>query len=619
MSYLDTPRLHFAGRFFTDPSTVNNDPAHYDPSCTEPSPWQEPNGLHRFSFQQCQITSVVDQHGPNNSDPVIGCAIESVTGNSEAKIVDLDVYQQGISTIYGLRLSITLPDNSMITGLLDPATLNDFWANSVLPTRSWEPGDYGQDSYGGDMNACGVFQTVMRVNPADWPINSPSAALNTLRSTTLTDDQNQLLVSVKFVVDGYENVPQNSQFRTGRIVGALGPVFANEPLYNPGQRWLWARPFNESDPWYYPSFNNAPFKVDTQRQVLVLDLGNSICRASAGGDPVFLDQVYAYINTGSSEELVLQLGPVNYSGFAYNNNALIVEIPLSDIQCKALLTGTLRLCTSLTTIGNPVILQEYGGIADFSVEVRPLRVAGDVNPTVTTRVYVSQAGQPLPNKQLALNIASVHGNTPGATVPPTYPGDTPQADGAIDATISPSDQNGYATVTINVLRDPGKRTEELDGQLYFINVYDPDLPEPDWSKFQPIQRRLISCLAFSYYTINEKPTWAEIQNIMAPYAKLYPGMTAKINLTDEGTFYIFAINPPWAQVYNDNTPGPLGINSGAIPYYMSRPFEDPMYMPVSRDMSPNKVMTVMHYIYNLPLPMKEIKTPHSHDHNSSAS
>ena len=30
MTYLGCPRLHFAGTFFADPSTVNNDPAHYD-------------------------------------------------------------------------------------------------------------------------------------------------------------------------------------------------------------------------------------------------------------------------------------------------------------------------------------------------------------------------------------------------------------------------------------------------------------------------------------------------------------------------------------------------------------------------------------------------------------
>ena len=32
MSYLGLPRLTFAGQFQADPSTVNNDPEHFDPS-----------------------------------------------------------------------------------------------------------------------------------------------------------------------------------------------------------------------------------------------------------------------------------------------------------------------------------------------------------------------------------------------------------------------------------------------------------------------------------------------------------------------------------------------------------------------------------------------------------
>ena len=39
MSYLDVPRIHFAGRLFTDPSTVNNDREHYNSSDKTPSPW----------------------------------------------------------------------------------------------------------------------------------------------------------------------------------------------------------------------------------------------------------------------------------------------------------------------------------------------------------------------------------------------------------------------------------------------------------------------------------------------------------------------------------------------------------------------------------------------------
>lgn len=603
MSYLDIPRIHFAGRFFTDPSTINNDPTHYDPAVTTPSPWQNPDGQHRFQFKSCKITSAVGTNGFINNDPVIGCSFEttdqpdlSPNPLNPAKIVDLDVYQQGVPTIFGMQVKITVGTLSLV-GMIDPATLNLLWTNAVLPTRSWQPGDYVQDSFGGDMNACGSFQTVIRLNPGDWPLTS-SDALNTLRSTTLTVN-NQILVSLKFIVDGYRNVPENKEYQTGRITGTLGPVFENEPLYNPGQRWLMPRVFSESDPWNFPSFNNCPFKVDVTRKKLVLDLANSICRQTAGGPPVDLGQLEAVIST--PDPVTIKFGPLDYSAFSYDNNALVTETDLTDIQLNALQEGNLVLVMSRTDLGNPAVLSEPPTRVQFAVETRPIRMAGDPGTSSSTTVYVSARGVPLPHKQLAVFLESVHGNTPGATVPPSNPGDTPQAEGALEATITASDQNGFATVNLKVLKNPGQRTAELDGQLYFIVIYDPDWPHPDWSDPNgpvPPQDQMISCLVSSQYLPNQNPDWNEIQSLLAPYMKLYPGMKRIMDPANQTTFNIFSKNPPWF-TYNEKDPGPLGINAGAIPYYMSRDFNDPRFMPVTRDLSASKTLTLMYFIKNL--------------------
>lgn len=215
---------------------------------------------------------------------------------------------------------------------------------------------------------------------------------------------------------------------------------------------------------------------------------------------------------------------------------------------------------------------------------------------------MSKRGVPLAGKQLNIFLESVHGNTPGATVPPTNPGDTPQADGAIRPGISVTNQNGFATLQIEVLKDPGQRTPELDGQLYFIVVFDPDYPHPDWSApngTPPPQDQMISCKAFSQYVVNDNPPWQEVQAMMEPYMKLYPGMRKIIDLSNQHTFTIFSKNPPWQILYKDNRIGPLGINSGAIPYYMSCDFQDPRLMPVSRDLSAAKTLTIMYFIKNL--------------------
>lgn len=595
MSYLNVPRIHFSGRFFTDPSTVNNDPQHYNPDCTNPSPWQEPMGQHRFQFQNCLVKSVLTSDGYAKTDSLIGSSIISTDNPSAAKIVDLDVYQQGVSTIYGLEIQIKLPDGSSITGTLDPTALNDVWFNSVLPKRSWNPSDYTMDSFGGDMNACGYFQSIIRVKQKDWSENN-SSALQQLKKITVFSD-GEYLLSVKFTLDGYENVPEDAKFRTGRVTGSIGPYFQNEPKHNPGKQWLFPREFDTDQPWNWPSFFNSPYAVDPNREKIILDLSNSICRKNAGGPPVDLGTLTAMATLPGQPSV--SLGTVDYSEFAYDNNAHITELDLNPNQLEAALKGSVSLVISREDLGPKVVLSGGYSIPDYAVEIRPIRMEGNPGTEATTPVYISTRGMPLPNKQLKIQVESVHGNTPGATVPPSNPGNTPQADGALEAEISPSDDSGFATVTLKVKKDPGRRTEELDGQLYFIIVYDPDQSHPDWSKIPPAQNQLISCLVWSEYEVVEDPTWDQIESMMIPYVKLYPYMKERIDLSDQHSFSVFANNPPWADVYNENRPGPLGITRGAIPFYMSRNIEDPRFMPISRDLSPSRIMTIMHYIKNL--------------------
>jgi len=333
----------------------------------------------------------------------------------------------------------------------------------------------------------------------------------------------------------------------------------------------------------------------------VLDLANSICRQMAGAGPVDLGHLVAM--AVSLNSVAVSLGEVDYSDFAYDNNAQITELPLTPEQVQMLQQGTLKLTMSRTDIGIRDVLTEPANTnIQFCAEQRVVRMNGDPYTTAAVRVYVSKRGVPWPGKKLEVFLESVYGTTPGATVAPTNPGNSPKAHKAVKATISASDSDGYATVTLTVLKDPGQRTPELDGQLYFIVVYDPDLPHPDWSKKTspaPPQDQTISCLVFSQYPVNQNPQWAEIKAMFVPYMKLYPSMRERLDLTDPTTFEVFAKNPPWSHGYNVNRTGPLGIVAGAIPYYLSLDFNDPRYMPISRDLSPAKVSTIMHFIKNL--------------------
>jgi hypothetical protein len=590
VSYLDVPRIHFIGRFYADPSTVNNDPTHYQPDVTNPAPWQDPAGLHSFRILDCNVTSV---EGGAAADPLVGAAVTTTDLPTPAKIVDLDVYQQAVPTIFGMKLNIALGDGTSITGQVQPVSLNSLWFNAVLPMRGWDV-QYGWGSFGGDSNACGTYQTVMSVKESDWP--ATAGALQALKEKTLAVDGN-LLLAFRFVVDGYVNVPGNQNYRYGRITGAIGPVAPNQPVQAVGPRWLAGRPTPPNANWDVPAFYGASFKVDPDRKTMVIDMANAICRVLPGGDPVDLGTVNVCVTANGTATV---LGPIDCTSFAYSNSSGIVELPLSDAQLLLAQSNPITITTSRADIGpNPIFTEDPSGWY-VAADNRALRMAGVPGTTAQTDIYVTRWGQPVQNVGIELMIEPVYGTTQGATVPPTNPGDTPQSVNVFQPPTTyatPTDENGKSVVALQVMHDPGARTPQLDGQLYFIVPYISGTIPPDIVNQPPAQELQISCLAWANTPTIEQPTWADILGIMEPYVKLYPGMTHKIDLSVEATFNLFATNPPWIAMHE---PEPRnGICSGAIGFYMTRDFTDTRFMPVTRDLSPSKFQTVINYIANL--------------------
>src|SRR5262245_19226583 len=121
MSFLDPPRLHFAGTFFTNPSTINNATENYSPSAvynnqppsdTNPtSVWWNKDGQAFFKIPSadpvnqnagyvppsqikgtgvpfCEVTSAYDNTDrPVTGDPVLSALIVSVvTGDLSGQV-----------------------------------------------------------------------------------------------------------------------------------------------------------------------------------------------------------------------------------------------------------------------------------------------------------------------------------------------------------------------------------------------------------------------------------------------------------------------------------------------------------------------------------------------------
>ena len=600
MSYFDVPRIYFSGSFFTDPSTVNNDPAHYEPDNPKPSPWQDPMGQHRFEFRNVLATAVQLPDELSFNDPVVGASLATTNQPSSAKIVDLDVYQQLTTGIFGMNLALTLANKTSLPGNVDPPVLNGARQHRVLPKRGWKT-DYGWGSYGGDSCGSGFFQSVWRIPTGAWPVGA-SPALDALRAASLVEN-GALLLALRMVLDGYFNDPaQPETVRTGRVTLVVGPLKAGDARQAPGPRWLMPNPLRPSPPtdWWVPAFYGAPFCVDASRKKLVIDLANSLCMQEVGGAAVDLGVLTAMVaRTGQP---AVNVGSVPYQT-TYAESSGIAELDLDAASLAALTRAPLQLVTSRSDLGAPpAVLVEHPSGRWLAAEQRALRMTsepGSALRKLTTRLRVTEWGRPLAGVQLALVVEPVLSNTPGVTPPPDparSKGDTPSANGALGASVTPTDASGFATLTLTSLKDPGSRTAELDGQLYFVLPYFPGAPDPSTN---PNQEQTVSVLMWSAYTPSPSVTWDEIFKILAPYDKLYPFMASSIRLTDPHTFVTFARNPPWSHAYGDNSSVPLPngktIAAGAIPYLLTRPFDDPRYMPISRDLSPGKINAILYY------------------------
>ena len=592
MSYLDVPRLYVTGTFFTDPSTVNNDSNHYKPDVTRPSPWQEPFGQHRFQFKDVKVSSALSATGPVDSDPVIGATVASTDHPSPAKIVDLDVCQQGTSSIYGLRIRIEVGGGAL-EGFVVRPDLNGVYFSRTQPTRGWNyEGD--EFSFGKDAQATGTFQTLLNVY--SWPPRGASPFLDALYDASAKTPGGIQILSFRFELDGYQNVSTDKFYQTGRIVGAIGPYYGGEPARTPGERWLEPRAFGGGTdpnwPWYWPFLYGAPFKVDGTRKKLVLDLSHAVSMTTFRGDPVDLGTVTAVIDPDGA---ATPIGTLALNGFQYSNNALILELDLDDAQLSALADKPLGLVTDRTDLGPPQLWKERADGINWAVDERVFRLSGEVGDSsaeTTTKVYVRRFGKPLSGYQLIPEVVSVIATTPGNTSPNGV-ANTPQAEGAVSVSASPTDADGVSEVLMRVVRDPGQRTPQLDGQLYFIYLNDAAGRQPGDVNYE----HQISLVAFSQYSAIATPQWSDVAALMEVYKKLFPAMTAKIDLTDQHAFSTFANNPPWCLEFGvPNDYIRHGMRAGAIPFLMTLDVNDPRYMPLTRDLSPNKVETVLNWI-----------------------
>ncbi|MEY4484954.1 MAG: hypothetical protein RL693_2406 [Verrucomicrobiota bacterium] len=588
MSYLNALRLHFAGQFQANVSTVNNDPAHFDnaafkssyqnlqgPKMIPPNGWFNPQGDAAWRFLGCKVTAAWMPSGAATpGDPVLGYIVADTDGRVPAKLADLDSEQQLVSEIWGLQVRIAdTGGNTLMRGDFDPAAFADIW-------------DRATGSGGGDSGAGAMYQSVL--TNLQWCDVSASPFLSALRQAASTG-----LLSIKFNVDGFNLDNTSPDFMTGRIAGTIGPATASEPRHMVVGRQFMATAGPNGN-FFTPlgAINFCSAVVDETASCIYLDLGNALSTAAPGGainpqgdltlsiyDPIALP--------GYPAGTTVAIGVIPASGAGgyvqdpnwYASTAGIVVLPLSAAQLQAVASSQLLIS------GNAgVLISEWSSSAFVRADRFVYRMSPD--ETVQIPVYAMQFGKPLAGVGVSFQLDSSQLQTQvGSGFP--YVAPSPAVAVPDDAlafnSTAVTDSNGLAVLTLNT-SDPGTpryfnngNDYGIDGQVYGVR---PAFDDAQTYTGPVNQWNFISILLWSGFTPANPVTWTDLQPIFQQYANLYPVMNRFLDL---GNYEAVVKNARLLLLA-------FGLNPA-----------DPNSMPVTRDLSPAKRDAILAWLKN-PLP-----------------
>lgn len=635
MSYLDFPRLHFSGLFYTGPSTVNNRTKNYTTSVDLEDPsgkymrvagWN-PIGAAQWWMEECTVLSAVGSKGAavDASDKVIGALVQTPSPKTPlsdgqggfhdiAKMVDLDPDQQGRSALFGVCIAVTLPNGAGLLGLMTVPELRQL--NGRISGA--------QGSWGAVGTWMGTLQNVQ------WNGDISGSAL--LVALQAASGQG---LAVKLTVDLHQNNPANvftpgDMFCYGRVLGSIGPALPGElaqvvpgrclqsftPAPTTVARTAAAQPEKEvlqgrervaaqttalgttraaraqgsvaraaavaappPDPWNpafavvrqansqsllsidiggsillnatpqpSPTASDGTFEVDSGITVGVFDVANNQFMPFANGNITIAPQYQKLTSTPKNCALVKNSGVFTIAltaddGSAYKTNPLAIQVN-----------------------GATVAMESPDGLwADVSVSSQRTQCGGA--PPGQAQIMVRAFGNPVvgqvPPVTVSVQLVQWLPGAPNPTLAPSTD---------VGISIGQTDANGLAGITtaVNVadIALPAVR-QPLDSQVYYISLSDAS------GNVIGDGQTTLSVLLWKAYQAPANPSWNDVGPIFSAYARLYPGMKARLDISDEATV--------------------LGFASGILGH-MTLLITDPAYMPVTRDLSPSKMAMIVAWL-----------------------
>jgi hypothetical protein len=486
MSYLDAPRIHFFGKYFANPSTINNTLSNYDLKPPLALSWN-PKGSAFFYFLDCKVASAVGAAG-QGGDPILQAMVTTPQlpqspPTTVAKIVDLDPDQQSVTQLYGVVVTVALPGGQGgVTGRMAIAELRDLWFARVPSSQ-------------GDGAASGVWQSVLC--ELRWSGLDRSPLLQALHGAS--PDR----LSIKFNCDAYDGQAGSPTFNQGRLAGTIGPAFSGEPA----QIIMGRRLLPAQGSAYWP----APFQISRGGDRLIVDLGNSLPLQSPAGDVVGPSTLHAVI-LAPDGPIVLHT-PLDASQKAYAVNAGVCEIPLSPDE-RRLIEGH---PIGLAAPGDPSMLLLEPSDGRY-VNVEPFSLRLDPGRSGRVTLYAREFGKPLGGLEVPISFdyqpSFDHANVPADAL-------------RVPGTVTTNDC-GEASIEIAATAPnplPARRSS-IDSQVYFLGGQ-----WEEWGQISTFSQAAISVLVFEDAPPNANPTWADVGPILNQYAVLYPGMTQRLDLS----------------------------------------------------------------------------------------
>ncbi len=579
MSYLNSPRLTFSGQFQADPSTVNNDPTHFDnanfkesyqkyATPTDPNGWWNPDGTGNWRFLGCTITSVTYLDGTTTSDPgrdpIIGMSVLDTDTRTAGKIVDLDSQQQMVSELWGFVVRIADHEgNNVMRGDYEVAPFINIWFNRSVDLSA-------------SSGAAAVYQSVIK--NITWNNGRfDSRYLSELREVSAGQ------LSINFTVDRYNSNKNAPDFTLGRIAGSIGPSSPAEPKHFTLGRQL----FPDT-----PNTNFATAIIDQKLKQAVLDFGNSLQCSTGGIVNEKRDLWLGIENSTQTTSSFTEIGRIDYlAPDWYKKTAGICAFPLTD-DLMALAQKFPLVVMSVVSTPDDVFSPErtitYAPVLTESAEyVRADQFVFRLDPQDICSIdfYATNLGNPIPNATVCIQdaTATVLAQQPPAPgtppLPPVgfpalaaFPDAASVAAGASQPTTVVTDKNGKATLRFTA-PDPGNPRVYIDGQIYGLSY---NLSNQQFSNGN--QQNFISLLIFSGPPATGfTPTWDNfIQPIMQQYANLYPLMSKGIfNLANKEV---------------------VDKNAQLLKLVFSKDPYDANYMPATRDLSAYKKKVILEYL-----------------------